>query len=147
MRNFLTDALGSFSNAETAEPCVRSRRGNEGSPGAITKTPSASAEGLVTFFDPAQICNTTGVTDATCKSLSVTDGGKLNQATVFHESLHGETGLFDNSLIGGQVTLESVFGICYQPSFAITEYLNYFIWSVGNPPTYNNGCSVWPTGH
>jgi len=118
-----------------------------GSPGALTKTPSASGEGLVTFFDPAQVCNTTGVTDATCKSLSATDGGKLNQATVFHESLHGETGLFDNSLIGGQVTLESVFGICYQTSFAITEYLNYFIWGVGPAPTYNNGCSVWPTGH
>ena len=42
--------------------------------------------------------------------------------------------------------LEGAFGICTtQPSFSISEYLGYFVLSVGGAPTYQNGCSVWPT--
>jgi hypothetical protein len=92
-------------------------------PAALSKTPSPT--GMVTFFDPKQINN----------ALGATDGAKQNQATIFHEALHGSTGLFDKSPFAGPVTLESVFGICYQPSEAITTYLSFHIFGIGAAPT------------
>src|SRR5208283_2772916 len=82
-------------------------------PSAFTRTPSGKDQGLLIFFDPAQMCN----------SWASTTGGKWNQAVIFHEALHGETGLYDGSSIAGIVTLESVFGIPFSPSISITNYL------------------------
>jgi hypothetical protein len=48
---------------------------------AETQTPSDSGGGLMTFFVPPSICNSSGTTPA----------GVLNQAVLFHESLHGFT--------------------------------------------------------
>jgi hypothetical protein len=35
----------------------------------------------------------------------------------------------------GPVTLESAFGICFQPSEAITAYLSFHIFGIGAAPT------------
>jgi hypothetical protein len=94
-------------------------------PGGITKTPSAQGEGLVTFWDPNQVNNAVGNST----------GAIQNQAAIFHEALHGETGIFDKSPIAGSVRLESIFGFCFQPSQVITTYLLFNIFGVGaNPP-------------
>jgi hypothetical protein len=95
----------------------------EDEPTALSKTPSP--DGMVAFFDPAQIN----------KVLGSADGAKQNEATIFHEALHGSTDLFDKSPFAGPVTLESVFGICFQPSEAITAYLAFHIFGIGAAPT------------
>ena len=92
-------------------------------PAALSKTPSPG--GMVTFFDPAQIN----------KALGTADGAKQNQAMIFHEALHGSTGLADGSPFAGPVTLESVFGICFQPSVAITNYVLFHLFGIGAAPT------------
>ena len=92
-------------------------------PAALSKTPSP--DGMVTFFDPAQVNN----------ALGIATGAKQNQATIFHEALHGSTGLTDGSPFAGPVTLESIFGICFQPSQAITNYLSFHIFGIGAAPT------------
>jgi hypothetical protein len=94
-------------------------------PAAFTRTPSANGKGMLTFFDPSQAC----------KALDPSDGGKQNQATVFHEALHGLTGLFDSNPFAGSITLESIFGIPLSPSSAITDYLRTNIFGVVNTPS------------
>jgi hypothetical protein len=90
---------------------------NEGSQGwmaAISRTPSEPGKGMLTFFDPAQVC----------KSLGSTPGAVQNQASIFHEALHGYTGLYDYSLFAGKHTLESALGIPLNTaSEAITDYI------------------------
>ena len=90
---------------------------NEGSEGwmtAISRTPSESDKGMLTFFDPAQICRSEGSTA----------GAIQNQAVIFHEAFHGYTGLYDPAPIAGLRNLEGVLGIPYDPhSSVITDYL------------------------
>jgi hypothetical protein len=81
---------------------------------AISQTPSDKGKGMQIFFNPAL---------APCNVFSSSnpkpgDQGVLNQATLFHEALHGYTGDFDN-------TLESAFGlpVTIGESVSITYYL------------------------
>jgi hypothetical protein len=70
---------------------------------AISRTPSETGRGPLVFFDPSQI------------SLSL--NSTSNQALIFHESLHGRYGLYDNSL-------EIDFNTCTnQGSIQISNYL------------------------
>jgi hypothetical protein len=81
-------------------------------PDAISETPTRHGEGMLTFFNPAIIC----------KSLASTPSGILNQATLFHEALHGFYGIMDRSLVGP--SLLSVFGFSQLDStIKITDYL------------------------
>ena len=57
----------------------------KGNPSAVSQTPSPN--GLVIFFDPGSIC-----------TAGTSVGGFLNEATIFHEALHGLTGLGDSDL-------------------------------------------------
>lgn len=69
---------------------------------AVTQTPSDSGEGIMTFFVPSSICD----------SLSPSPQAILNQATVFHESLHGYYGRYDLDLqiaLGIDTALPSVY--------------------------------------
>lgn len=67
-------------------------------PDALSETPAQHEKGMLIFFNPAVIC----------KSPGATPSGVLNQATLFHEALHGFYGIMDRSLIGP--SLLSVFG-------------------------------------
>jgi hypothetical protein len=70
---------------------------------AISRTPSETGKGPLTFFDPSAI------------SLSL--NSTSNQALIFHESLHGKYGLYD-------MDLENAFHICTdQGSVQISNYL------------------------
>src|ERR1700722_15408769 len=68
-------------------------------PGAFTKTPSSGGQGLVTFWDPSQVNLVLG--NAV--------GAKINQATIFHEALHGSTGIIDNNAFNSTPNLENIF--------------------------------------
>jgi len=108
---------------------------SEQHPAAFTKTPSSKDDGLTTFLDPAQINLDTGNTSP----------AKQNQATLFHEALHGLTGLVDTSLPPA-VSLQGVFGICLDdPSVSITKYLAYNIFGIGAAPQQKSGstCMTW----
>jgi hypothetical protein len=72
---------------------------------ATTQTPSDKDAGLMTFFDPQAVCNSTS-------------GPKrlLNEALLFHEGLHGYTGIQDGPLLHD-------FGQS-PPSYNITYYIN-----------------------
>ena len=81
---------------------------------AVSQTPSDKGKGIQVFFNPPL---------APCNVLSSSnpkagDQGVLNQATLFHEALHGYTADIDN-------TLESAFGlpITIGESVSITYYL------------------------
>jgi hypothetical protein len=81
-------------------------------PDALSETPTQHGKGMLTFFNPAIIC----------KSPGTTSSGILNQATLFHEALHGFYGIMDRSLIGP--SLLSVFGFGQlDSSLKITDYL------------------------
>jgi hypothetical protein len=107
-------------------------------PEAITKTPSSSGQGLVTFWDPSQVK----------AALGNTVGAQANQAAIFHEGLHGLTGTIDNNAFHAVTNLEDIFGICYEPSVAITEYITFNIFGLGTPPTTQQSsigpCTSWP---
>jgi len=110
----------------------------QGGFGAISKTPSP--QGAVIAFDPAQVCGSASATASVCQTLSTSQALQFEEGTLFHESLHGETDLFDSALKG-------VFGICSnQTSGAITEYLNFWIFGLGTAPTTpkNQTCTQWP---
>jgi len=105
-------------------------------PAAITKTPSAPGEGLVTFWDPSQVNAGLGNSAAAIG----------NQATIFHESLHGVTGIIDSTPFG--TSLQGIFGICIDdPSSSITDYLEFNVFGIGNAPktkqTGNGTCLTW----
>jgi len=74
---------------------------------AISQTPSRYGE-MIVFFDPASVC----------RSLAGTPQGIFNEATIFHEGLHGFTGKYDD-------TLMSLFNLDYftQGSIALSYYL------------------------
>jgi hypothetical protein len=74
---------------------------------AVSQTPSNSGQGMMTFFDPAGICS----------SWSSNPSGILNQALLFHESLHGFYGKLD-------VNLETAFGI--NPALS-SEQITYYL--------------------
>jgi hypothetical protein len=81
---------------------------------AVSQTPSDKGKGMQVFFNPAQ-----GICDAlSSPSPGIGDLGVLNQATLFHEALHGYTGAYD-------MTLESVFSlpVTLGESVSITYYL------------------------
>jgi len=81
---------------------------------AVSQTPSDKGKGMQVFFDPAQgICNVWPSPNP-----GTGDQGVLNQATLFHEALHGYTGKLD-------MTLESVFGlpVTFGESISITYHL------------------------
>lgn len=81
---------------------------------AVSQTPSDKGKGMQVFFNPAQgICNVLST-----PSPGPGDQGVLNQATLFHEALHGYTGDYD-------MTLESAFGlpVTFGESVSITYYL------------------------
>ena len=60
---------------------------------AVSQTPSDKGKGMQVFFNPAQ-----GICNALASSTpGAGDQGVLNQATLFHESLHGFTAKFDGS--------------------------------------------------
>jgi hypothetical protein len=105
---------------------------------AISKTPSP--QGAVIAFDPAQVCGSASATVAVCKTLSTTQALQYEEGVLFHENLHGTTGMFDNPL-------EGVFGICSgQPPLAISEYLNFWVFGLGAAPTtpQPGTCTRWP---
>jgi IPT/TIG domain/Bacterial Ig-like domain (group 2)/Galactose oxidase, central domain/Kelch motif len=81
---------------------------------AITATPSASGQGLMTFFVPSSVYLVAASTPT----------GIVNQSVLFHEGLHGYTGRSDSGL------LES-FGYngVTNSSCKITEYLELKIWA------------------
>lgn len=91
---------------------------------AISRTPSEQGMGALIFFDPSQIPAGLGSSQA----------AKENQALLFHENLHGATGLVDGSPIGGQITLESAFGCPFAPSVEISDYILSTILGVGTNP-------------
>ena len=71
---------------------------------------------------------------------------KGNQASIFHEALHGTTGIFDSGI--GGLSLQGVFGICLDdPSSSITNYLEFYVFALGNAPqtkiTSNGTCLSW----
>jgi hypothetical protein len=68
-----------------------------------------------------------------------TVGAIQNQAVIFHEALHGFTGLFDSNPFTGSVTLESALGISYNPvSSVITDYLRVNVLGGGSTDTCGN---------
>jgi hypothetical protein len=81
---------------------------------AVTATPSASGQGLMTFFDPGVIY----------LSAATSPTGIVNQSLLFHEGLHGYTGHSDSDLL-------SDFGYngINDPSCKITDYLELKIWA------------------
>jgi hypothetical protein len=87
---------------------------------AVTQTPSAKGRGMITFFDPVGVCNST------------VQGSKrlLNEALLFHEGLHGFTGLNDNQLL---TDFGKSFGLA---SYEITYYINEE--ALGGSLTYTN---------
>jgi hypothetical protein len=71
---------------------------------AISQTPSREGK-MVSFFagsGPAAVCK--------APAASHSGGGTLNEATVFHEALHGHSGLMDLSVLS-QPDLLSLFGL------------------------------------
>jgi len=83
---------------------------------AISQTPSRYGK-FSSFLEPGAIA----------KSSPATPAGVLNQALLFHEALHGFSGLYDKALIGS--SLESIFNIdISEPSCKITNYLELKIW-------------------
>lgn len=100
---------GQFTCPFGSEPNVRDyMRGRDAD--AVSQTPSDKGKGMQVFFNPAEgICNVLSSTDPY---------GILNQATLFHEALHGYTGDID-------ITLESAFGLpaTLGESVSITYYL------------------------
>jgi hypothetical protein len=81
--------------------------------GAITQTPHEWWGGLVTFIDPAVIQ----------LAPASSAGGILNQALVFHESLHSSFGIWDPFLL-------SDFGYnAFDSSCHVTDYLELKIWA------------------
>ncbi len=82
---------------------------------AVSQTPSDSGTGMMVFFNPA----------AMCKSLGSTPGALLNQALLFHESLHGYYGAQDPFLLS-YLGMDSS-----DPSEEITFYLNLNIFGSG----------------
>ena len=79
---------------------------------AVSQTPSDDGRGMQLFFNPASgICNAFSSANPPSN-----DQGTLNQATLFHEALHGYTGRFDSEL-------QSAFGLGFGGSVNITYYL------------------------
>jgi hypothetical protein len=104
---------------------------------AITKTPSDNGEGLVTFWDPSQVT----------ASLGSTTGSTQIEATIFHEALHGATGVVDTGLIGVP-SLQGAFGICLDDdSTSISDYLAFNIFGLSpgptTKPTATSTCLHW----
>jgi IPT/TIG domain len=97
--------------------------GDKGASSAMSQTPSDKGEGLMIFFDPRIICN---VTDGSAKEM-------LNESLLFHESLHGSTGIQD-------VALENAFQEVDNPG--ITYYLENNI--VGGQLIYLHDVSTDP---
>jgi hypothetical protein len=56
---------------------------------AISETPSERNMGMMVFFNPNSVCRSAGSTPS----------GVVNQALLFHEGLHGFSGLVDSSLM------------------------------------------------
>jgi hypothetical protein len=80
---------------------------------AVSQTPSNSGRGLTTFFDPSAV----KLSDPS------TPQGILNQATVFHEALHGFYGAWDGNLLS-----DFGYNAMNDPSCKITDYLELNIW-------------------
>jgi len=83
---------------------------------AISQTPSRYNK-MISFFagsGPAAICKV--------PAASRSGGGTLNMATVFHEAMHGQSGLMDLSLI--QPDLLSLFGL---DDLGSTEQLSFYL--------------------
>jgi hypothetical protein len=81
---------------------------------AASQTPSDKGKGMQVFFNPSTgICNALSIANPPAN-----DQGTLNQATLFHEALHGYTGDFDTAL-------ESSFGlpVTFGESVSVTYYL------------------------
>jgi hypothetical protein len=92
---------------------------------AVSQTPADRGKGMQVFFDPSQ---------APCGALSILnpkagDKGVLNQAILFHEALHGYTGLYDTALEGRLPGLVVGFG----GSIQITDYLENNVIFPGPP--------------
>jgi hypothetical protein len=86
------------------------------SPDAVSQTPVNPPNGPQVYFNPATgICNVLSVPNP-----SAGDQGVLNQATLFHEALHGYTGKFDTS--ASNDSLEAAFSVG-EPSANVTYYL------------------------
>jgi len=83
--------------------------------GAVSETPTQSGMGLLTFFDPAVVYS----------SPASTPTGIVNQALIFHEALHGFTGVSDIPLLED---FGYVPGTNY-PSCKITDYIELNIWA------------------
>jgi hypothetical protein len=91
--------LGTVSSFMTAKQNLAS---------AVSQTPSDRNEGPTIFLDPQAVCN----------SVSGDPKELLNEAMLFHESLHGYYGLIDP-------ILQSDFGLDEaRPSVNITYYLD-----------------------
>jgi hypothetical protein len=85
---------------------------------AVTVTPAQAGKGLMTFLDPSKI-NLVPASSPT---------GIVNQALLFHEGLHGYTGIWD-------LFLEADFGYGNNaPSCVITDYIELKVWG-GTIPT------------
>lgn len=88
---------------------------------AISRTPSP--KGVVIFFNPVVAC-TAGTSPGTI----------LNEAMLFHETLHGFTGLGDNDLANALGANSGNYNINTQGSVAITYYLENYV--LGGNLTY-----------
>ena len=97
-------------------------QGSQGWDAADSRTPSP--QGMQTFFDPLQVCGAQGVTFGLIQ----------DEAMLFHEGLHGYTGLFDTSVVMGDPTLESILGL--QPDQDSTEFTKFIRTNLlGGPAT------------
>ena len=106
----LCDYTGSY----TVRDYILGTAPNSGAAEAKAQTPADQNQGMQVFFNPSTgICNVLSVPNP-----GSGDTGVLNQATLFHEALHGFTGSQD-------VTLQSAFHLSTlpAPSFNITDYL------------------------
>jgi hypothetical protein len=88
---------------------------------AVSQTPSDAGKGIAVFFDPSAVCRATALSPS----------GILNQATLFHEALHGFTGQYD-------LALEANLGINTNlPSIYISYYLEDNVLGGGAPSCGN----------
>jgi hypothetical protein len=97
---------------------------------AISRTPSK--KGVVIYINPASVC-----------TAGTSPGTLLNKAMLFHEALHGFTGLYDSDLANALGANTGKFNFNTQGSAAITYYLENYIF--GATLTYqSNPGSILP---
>jgi hypothetical protein len=108
---------------------VREYMGRKSS-AAISRTPSKA--GVVIYINPASVC-----------TAGTAPGTLLNEAMLFHEALHGFTGLYDSDLANALGANTGQFNINTQGSAAITYYIESHIF--GATLTYqSNPGSILP---